>query len=374
MIENNGAGRDSLIAINDLRRHTSLITPEIEQAISRVVASGWFVLGSEVLAFEQEFALYCSKPYCVTLANGTDALEIALRALDIGPGKMVLTVANAGMYSSIAILATGAMPLYAEISVNTLLLDVVDLARMLETHKVDAIIVTHLYGLLASIEDIIELAKTYDVPVIEDCAQAHGARRQGKKAGSFGDIACFSFYPTKNLGALGDGGAIVTSRKDLSDKVKQYRQYGWGSKYNVKLSGGRNSRLDEIQAAILRVKLPLLDQWNERRRNIAARYSKGITNAKVATQVICGEEYVAHLYVIRVVGRDILRQYLTDSGIPSDVHYSIPDYAQPAYCHLFNDIRLPLTEQACSEVLTLPCFPEMTDVEVDAVIDCVNSW
>ncbi len=365
---------NSILAINDLKRHTGTMTQEIEQAISRVVASGWFVLGSEVSAFEEEFAAYCATTYCVTLANGTDALELALRALGIGIENTVLTVANAGNYSSVGILSTGATPLYTDICADTLLLDVEEVTRLLESHQVDAIIVTHLYGLLANIEDVVKIAQAYGVPVVEDCAQAHGASRQGKKAGSFGDIACFSFYPTKNLGALGDGGAIVTSRKDLADRVKQFRQYGWGDKYNVTLAGGCNSRLDEMQAAILRVKLPRLDQWNTRRRNIATHYSKGITNAKVITQKVRGEEYVSHLYVICVVERDALRQHLTASGIPSDVHYPIPDYAQIPYSTFFPDIRLPVTERICSEVLTLPCFPEMTDVEVDSIINCVNSW
>ena len=278
------------------------------------------------------------------------------------------------MYSSIAILATGAIPLYVDVFADTMLIDVQDVLRTLANHKVDAIIVTHLYGLLANIEEIVTIARKYGVPVIEDCAQSHGASRLGKKAGSFGDIACFSFYPTKNLGAIGDGGAIVTSRKDLSDRVKSFRQYGWSSKYTLTLPGGRNSRLDEIQAAILRVKLPLLDQWNNRRRNIAARYSKGIDNVKVITPKVYGEEYVAHLYVIRSDNRDELRQYLTESGVPSDVHYPIPDYAQPAYSQHFSGKQFPITECVSSQVLTLPCFPEMTDDEVNIVIDCVNSW
>jgi dTDP-4-amino-4,6-dideoxygalactose transaminase len=355
----------ALKSINDLHRHTQPIQTQLNAAVTRVLQSGWFVLGPEVTAFEQEFAAYCGTAHCVSLANGTDALELALRALDIGPGKTVLTVANAGMYSSVGILATGATPLYADVSPDTLLLDVAEVKRLLDQQRVDAIIVTHLYGLLADIEDIVKLAQARGIPVVEDCAQAHGAARLGKKAGSFGDIACFSFYPTKNLGALGDGGAIATSRKDLADRVKQFRQYGWGSKYSVTLAGGRNSRLDEMQAAILRVKLPLLDQWNTRRRDIATRYS---------AQKVHGAEYVAHLYVVRCTERDKLRQHLAAAGIPSDVHYPIPDYAQAAYRHQFANTRLAVTEQACAEVLTLPCFPEMTDAEVDAIIACVNAW
>lgn len=366
--------RPVLKSINDLHRHTQPIQAELAAAVSRVLQSGWFVLGPEVAAFEQEFAAWCGATQCVSLANGTDALELALRALSIGPGKTVLTVANAGMYSSVAILATGATPLYADVAPDTLLLDAAEVARLLEQHQVDAIIVTHLYGLLAGIEDIVQLARSRGIPVVEDCAQAHGALRQEKRAGSFGDIACFSFYPTKNLGALGDGGAIVTSRQDLADRVRQFRQYGWSGKYSVALAGGRNSRLDEMQAAILRVKLPLLDQWNARRRDIAGRYSRGIANPKVVAPPVRGSEYVAHLYVVRSKERDRLKQHLAEAGIPSDVHYPVPDYAQAAYRHLFAGTRLPVTEQACAEVLTLPCFPEMTDAEVDAVIARVNAW
>jgi len=363
-----------LKSINDLSRHTQPIQHELSAAVSRVLQSGWFVLGPEVTAFEQEFAKYCDTAHCVSLANGTDALELALRALDIGAGKTVLTVANAGMYSSVAILATGATPLYVDISPDTLLMNAAAVQPLLQQQRVDAIIVTHLYGLLADVEEIVQLAQSRGIPVIEDCAQAHGAQRHDRKAGAFGDIACFSFYPTKNLGALGDGGAIITSRHDLADRVKQLRQYGWGSKYSVALAGGRNSRLDEMQAAILRVKLPLLDQWNARRRDIAMRYSQGITNSKIVTQQVHGTDYVGHLYVVRTTERDRLRQHLADAGIPNDVHYPVPDYAQAAYRHLFTGTHLSVTERACAEVLTLPCFPEMTDAEVDAIIARVNAW
>lgn len=372
MSENNSSW--SLKSINDLHRHTQPIQAELNTAAARVMNSGWFVLGPEVSAFEREFADYCGTAHCVSLANGTDALELALRALGIVAGNTVLTVANAGMYSSTAILACGAIPLYADVSPDTLLLDVAELTRLLEHNRVDAIIVTHLYGLLADVEQIVQLARSRNIPVVEDCAQAHGAARGNRKAGSFGDIACFSFYPTKNLGALGDGGAITTSSPNLAERVRQLRQYGWGSKYNATLAGGRNSRLDEIQAALLRVKLPLLDGWNARRRDIATRYSAGISNPKVAAQKIHGGEYVAHLYVIRCTEREQLRQHLAAIGIPSDVHYPLPDYLQAAYRHLFPGIHLQNTECACAEVLTLPCFPELSDAETDAIIARINSW
>lgn len=363
-----------LKAINDLGRHTLSLQDELGAAVDRVLRSGWFVLGPEVAAFEKEFSDYCGAGHCVSLANGTDALELALRALDIGVGMNVLNVANAGMYSTVAILATGARPVYADVRPDTLLVDTTDVAHILEHEKIDAVIVTHLYGLLGDVGGVVDLARTRGIPVIEDCAQAHGAVLDGRKAGSFGDIACFSFYPTKNLGALGDGGAIVTSRDDLAGKVRQLRQYGWSGKYHASLPGGRNSRLDEMQAAMLRAMLPRLDQWNARRREIAARYSGGIRHPKITVPAIHGDDYVAHLYVIRTPKRDRLKQYLADASIPSDVHYPVPDYAQQACRHLFGNVSLPITEQACSEVLTLPCFPEMADDEVDFVIARVNSW
>jgi len=361
-------------AINDLNRHIKPIASAIEQAVSRVIASGWFVLGPEVSAFEQEFATYCGSEHCVSLANGTDALELALRALNIGKNSNVLTVANAGMYSSAAILATGATPVYADVRFDTCLIDVADVTRLVSELKIDAIVVTHLYGLMADIVQIVQLAKNKNIPVIEDCAQSHGAMINGKKAGAFGEIGCFSFYPTKNLGALGDGGAVVTNHIDLNEQVRQLRQYGWSSKYRATLAGGCNSRLDEMQAAVLRVMLPLLDKWNARRREIATRYTNGIRHTKIATPALHGEEYVAHLYVIKTPERDSLRQYLTEAGIPSDVHYPIPDYRQPCCSHLFTDVNKPITEQLCTEVFTLPCFPEMTDAEVDMIVYRINAW
>lgn len=364
----------TLKSINDLNRHTQPIQAALSAAIERVLHSGWFVLGPEVRAFEEEFAGYCGTAHCVSLANGTDALELALRALDIGNGKTVLTVANAGMYGTVAILATGATPVYADIRPDILLMDVADLRRMLDSQPVDAVIVTHLYGLLADIPEIVRLAHARAIPVIEDCAQAHGAMLQGKKAGSFGDIGCFSFYPTKNLGALGDGGAIVTGRTDLAERVRRLRQYGWSGKYHADLAGGRNSRLDEIQAAVLRVMLPLLDQWNARRREIATRYTEKIAHPAVITPAIHAQEYVAHLYVIRAARRDSLKQHLAEAGIPSDIHYPVPDYAQASCRHQFAGIDQPITSRACAEVLTLPCFPEMSDDEIDMVIERVNSW
>lgn len=332
------------------------------------------MLGPEVEGFEQEFASYCEIAHCISVANGTDALELALRALGVGSGKCVATVANAGMYSTIATLLLGATPVYIDVRPDNLLMDAGDLAHQFNNQRIDAVIVTHLYGLMADVPALIELARINGVPVIEDCAQAHGAVLNGKKAGTFGDIGCFSFYPTKNLGAIGDGGAVITARADLAEKVKSLRQYGWTAKYCSTLPGGRNSRLDELQAAVLRAKLPRLDTWNTCRRAIAARYTQGIRHPAILCPPAYGGEYVAHLYVIRTRKRDALKAHLCAAGISSDVHYPFADYQQVSCREQFTGLSKAVTEQACEGVLTLPCFPEMTDAEVDWVIDCINQW
>ncbi len=360
--------------INDLSRHIKPIESQIGQAIQRVISSGWFILGPEVDSFEVEFASYCGVKYCVSVANGTDALEIALRALNIGNGSKVLTVANAGMYSTLAILATGATPIFVDVESDNMLMDLSDAIDQIDNYKIDAIVITHLYGLVGNIEKLIQIANSKNIPIIEDCAQAHGALKSGKKAGTFGTVGCFSFYPTKNLGGLGDGGAVITNCDSLKDNIKQLRQYGWASKYHATLSGGRNSRLDEIQAAVLRLMLPMLDSWNVRRREIAVLYSKGIIHKEILTPAVCGNEYVAHLYVIRTTKRNSLMKYLSEAGIPTDIHYPIPDYNQLPCKFFFSEIRTPITEMQCNQVLSLPCFPEMTDEEIQYVIATLNRW
>jgi dTDP-4-amino-4,6-dideoxygalactose transaminase len=339
-----------------------------------VIGSGWFVLGRELEAFEAEFAAYCGAAHCIGVANGTDALELALRASGVGPGGRVLTVANAGAYSTTAIRAAGAEPVFVDIDDGTLLVDAAELGRQLASARASALIVTHLYGrLVPAIGEIAAAARRAGVPLIEDCAQAHGARLGGRMAGTFGDFGCFSFYPTKNLGALGDGGALVTGSAERRDRVRMLRQYGWAGKYRIELAGGRNSRLDEVQAAVLRVKLPKLDGWNERRREIAHQLTRGIRHPKVRCPQHAGEDYVAHLYVVRTAERGSLQEHLRARGIASDVHYPLLDYQQPAF-GAGDEYRNPVAERACREVLTLPCFPEMTDDEVAAVVEAVNGW
>jgi dTDP-3-amino-2,3,6-trideoxy-4-keto-D-glucose/dTDP-3-amino-3,4,6-trideoxy-alpha-D-glucose/dTDP-2,6-dideoxy-D-kanosamine transaminase len=265
--------------------------------------------------------------------------------------------------------AVGATPVYVEIDPQTLLMDASSLAKQVKGCA--AVIVTHLYGRLADMDGILAAAK--GVPVIEDCAQAHGAARGGRKAGSFGALASFSFYPTKNLGALGDGGAVVTSDAALAAEVRKLRQYGWSSKYHADAPGGRNSRLDEMQAAFLRVKLPYLDEWNDARRDIARRIRSRISHPRVELPPAVDEAWIAHLFVVRAQDRDGLAAHLRTRSIPSDVHYPIPDYRQPALGSIAAG-ALPETDAACASVLTLPCFAEMVREEADAVADAVNAW
>ena len=348
------------------------VASALRRAADRVIASKWFVLGNEVRAFEEEFAAYCDSSECVGVANGTDALELSLRGIGISRGDRVATVANAGYYTSTALTAIGAEPVYIDIDENSLTMSPVDLVRQIDA--VRAVVVTHLFGRLAAIEDIVALAGTRAVPVIEDCAQSHGAIRAGRRAGTFGVAGCFSFYPTKNLGALGDGGAIITSDPTLATKLRSLRQYGWDRKYSVTLSGGRNSRLDELQAAFLREKLPWLDIWNTRRRAIAVQYRDGLADLPLAIPQWVDEEYVAHLFVVQVEKRDNFRSHLAVAGIGTDVHYPIPDYRQQTVVNRSGFAPLPATELACRRVTTLPCFPGLKPEGVGRVITAVRQY
>jgi dTDP-4-amino-4,6-dideoxygalactose transaminase len=342
----------------------------LDDAATRVVSRQQYVLGEEVEAFEREFAAYCGARHCVGVANGTDALELALRALGIRNGSHVATVANAGYYTCTALDAIGATPVFIDID-ETLTMSPPALAA--EIANVDAIVVTHLYGRLAAIEAIRALAARRNVPVIEDCAQAHGASRDGVRAGAFGTAGCFSFYPTKNLGALGDGGAVVTSSGEVASHVRALRQYGWSAKYRVELAGGRNSRLDELQAAFLRVKLPRLGAWNGERAAIARRYCVGLNDLGFGLPRFEGEEHVAHLFVLRAQDREDLRAHLTARGIATGIHYPIPDHRQAVRSSLPR-VDLPVTEVACGEVLTLPCFPGLAGDQVDRVIESIRDY
>lgn len=360
--------------INDLSLRVSLNRAAIDSAINRVLDRTWFVLGPEVSTFENNFAEYLSVGHCVSCANGTDALELALRALGVGPESLVATVANAGGYTTTALLDIGATPYYMDVDITSRNVTLVEVEKAL-TRGVNAVVVTHLFGFaVPEIIEIASLCRSKNVPLIEDCAQAHGAKLGNQRVGTFGDAATFSFYPTKNLGALGDGGAVVTNHFEVAELVSRLRQYGWTSKYRVEVSKSRNSRLDELQAAILSVFLPELDSANARRREIATKYSQSIRNPKVKTPRVYGEDFVAHLYVVQVQDRDSLQKHLKSCEIATDVHYPIPDYRQPMFGDLFANLELPNTEKLSNEIITLPCYPEMTDSDVDQVVNAVNSW
>lgn len=337
-----------------------------QTCVANVCRRNWYILGEEVSNFESEFAAYNATLHCVTVANGTDALTLALKAVGVRQRDKVVLVANAGFYGSTAVHALGAEPLYIDVSRTTRNMDPRELTKLLESTSVSAVVATHLYGQAADIEAIVAVCDTHNVPVIEDCAQAHGAIVNHRKVGSFATVGCFSFYPTKNLGALGDGGAVITNDDSVAQSLRELRQYGWDKKYRVSLVGGQNSRLDEIQAAILRKKLALLDGWNEDRRQIARAYSDALAK-HVETPTIT-ESFVAHLYVIQCDKRDQLKEHLTSAGIVTDIHYPIPDHMQPAYGA---DVTLPNTEYLASTCLSLPCYPGMPQQHLGRVIEQV---
>ncbi len=359
------------VPFGDLKRQHATLHAALQAVMEQVLVRGWYILGTEVQSFEQEFAAYCGTDDCVGVANGTDALYLALTALDIGPGDEVITVANAGTYQMAAILQTGARPVMVDIDPHTHTLDVHQMAAAI-TPRTRAVLPVHLYGRLANMPAISTIAAQHGLAVIEDAAQAHGAwavddHGQVRKAGNWGICGCFSFYPTKNLGALGDGGAIVTSDAGFARRVRRLRQYGWRNKYVTTEIGGRNSRLDELQAAILRIKLGYLDHWNTLRRERAAWYADLLMGAPLGLP-LDEPGHVYHLYVITSDQRDALQQHLTLAGIGTDIHYPVPAHLQPAYTALgYPPDIVPETCQHAQRILSLPLYPELTRTEVEQV-------
>jgi dTDP-3-amino-2,3,6-trideoxy-4-keto-D-glucose/dTDP-3-amino-3,4,6-trideoxy-alpha-D-glucose/dTDP-2,6-dideoxy-D-kanosamine transaminase len=345
---------------------------DLDGAVGRVLKRHWYVLGDEVRRFEDAFAAYCGVRHCVSLANGTDALELALRGAGVGPGDRVLLAANAGYYGSTAVHLVGAEPAYVDVDRTSMNLSVPETARAVAQRRPKAIIATHLYGYMADVRALAEISRAHDVILIEDCAQAHGARRGGSMAGSVGDVSCFSFYPTKNLGALGDGGAIVSNDEALAARIRSLRQYGWSQKYRNDLAGGRNSRLDEMQAAILNEKLPVLDRHNQLRRDVAVHYCREFADLPLVLPASCGEDHVAHLFVVRTSRRDDLRAHLQASGVATDIHYPVPDHRQRVASP--SELSLPATEDACAQVLSLPCYPGMQTAQVQQVVEAVRGF
>lgn len=366
----------SRIPLNDLSRYATQVAPALVARASTVIAGGHYVLGPNVTEFERAFADYCGTAHCIGVGNGTDALELALRGCGVGQGDAVVVCANAAMYGTGAVLAIGAIPVFADVDADGLLTaDTIAAAITTSNVPPRAVIVTHLYGRLAAMDAVLAVARAHGLRVIEDCAQSHGARdAAGRMAGSWGDAAAFSFYPTKNLGAVGDGGAVLCQDRGIAERVRQLRQYGWARKYHNAILGGRNSRLDELQAAFLLAMLPDLEARNARRHDIARRYSQRIVHPMIRVPSVGDHGYVAHLYVVRSTQRDALATHLAETGIVTDIHYPTPDYRQPAVSAQHQAVRLPATEEACTEVLSLPCFPELRDDECEAVIAACNAW
>lgn len=368
-----------MIPFLDLTRQYKRIEEEILSAKRRVLEKGRFILGEEVSAFEEEFAHYCGVRYGAGVGSGTDALFLALKAAGIGEGDEVITVSHSFIASAIAISMTGAKPVFVDIDPEVYTMDPDGLEHLLKKRKgrsrVKAVLPVHLYGQPAEMEALVEIADRYNLSVIEDACQAHGAEYQGKKSGSFGLLGCFSFYPTKNLGAYGDGGMVVTNDKKLYDKVRLLRCYGEKKKYEHILKAG-NSRLDEIQAAILRVKLKYLDLWNGERRSKALAYKRMLES----TEVVCPVEkeqarHVYHLFVIRTKRRNALQAFLKEEGIHTLIHYPIPIHIQKAYGELgYRKGDLPVTEKYAQEVLSLPFFPELTTEEMGKVNKGIKSF
>ncbi len=362
---------NTAIPFVDLRRQYESIATEIAPALAAVIDQTAFIGGGFVERFERDFAAYCEAEHCIGVANGTDALELSLRALGIGPGDEVITVANTFIASAAAITTAGATPVFVDVDPDTYQMD----AALLEaaiTPRTRAIMPVHLYGHPADLDAILAVAQAHGLFVIEDTCQAHGARYKGRRVGALGHVGCFSFYPGKNLGAYGDGGAIVTNSGAIAGAIRRLADHGRVDKYRHAVVG-RNSRLDGLQAAVLSVKLRHLDRWNAARREIAAALTARLGPLPVVTPAVApGVEPVFHLYVIRTDERDRLQGALADEGIASGIHYPIPLHLQPAYAGVARAAGLgpgsfPVAEGHASRILSLPIFAELREAEIERI-------
>jgi dTDP-4-amino-4,6-dideoxygalactose transaminase len=358
------------VPFNVLAPGVQAMRPELDAAIARVLDRGLFLMGPELHAFEQQFAAYHGPDLqAVGVGSGTDALKIALLALGIQPGDEVLVVSNAGVPPVAALVATGARPVFCDVDPATHTLDPADIDRR-TTPRTRAVMVVHLFGQPAPMDAILKAARGHGLKVLEDCAQAHGARQGGHLVGTLGDAAAFSFYPTKNLGALGDAGAILTADPHVADMARLLRSYGWRQRYHSEMHS-TVSRMDELQAAFLSAKLPHLDNWNTIRRRLAQRYRARL-HGLVETPP---EDGVFHLYVVRSLRRDALRAHLGERGIGTDVHYPLPAHLQPPYSEYAQGPgSLPETERLADEILSLPIYPELSDDDVDYVASQVRAF
>jgi dTDP-4-amino-4,6-dideoxygalactose transaminase len=362
------------IPFNDLGRGVAELRHELDVALGRVLDSGWFVLGSEGRAFEEEFAAAAGASYAVGVGSGTDAIELALRALGIGPGDEVVTQANTCVPTVSAIERAGATPVLCDVEAEAGTMDPDSLKGALGP-KTRAVVPVHLYGQCADTEAIVDLCSRRGIAVVEDCAQAVGADLRGRPAGTIGTLGCFSFYPTKNLAALGDGGAVITDDTELAERLRLVRQYGQTARYSH-VTEGVNSRLDEVQAAILRTRLPHVPRWNARRAEIADAYAEALGGTPVRALVrLADRRHVFHLFVVEAPDRDALRAHLGDAGIGTLIHYPTPVHGHPPYRRLADGpVPLSVSERLCNGILSLPIYPELSDEEVGRVGEALRSF
>ncbi|PIQ96137.1 MAG: erythromycin biosynthesis sensory transduction protein eryC1 [Nitrospinae bacterium CG11_big_fil_rev_8_21_14_0_20_56_8] len=364
-----------IIPFVDLKTQYQNLKEQVRLQVEAVFESTSFILGPQVTEFENHFATYCRAKYCIGVASGTDALHLALRALDIGEGDEVITAANTFIATALGISYTGATPVFVDADEKTFNLDLQKIEEKI-TPRTRAIIPVHLYGRAVDMDTLMKIAQDHNLKVVEDACQSHGANWNGKRTGTFGNLGCFSFYPGKNLGAYGDGGAVVTSEDSLYERLIRLRNYGSPKKYVHDILGF-NSRLDTVQAAILNIKLPLLDGWNESRRKVAHSYNAHLHGVGdlILPQIPERENHVFHLYVVRTQQRDALLKHLNDEGIQSGIHYPHPIYAQGVYSHLkIPGTDNPFTDRSCKEILSLPMFPEMTGHQIDRVIQTIKHF
>lgn len=360
-----------MIVFNDFKKEYAAIDKEISQAIQRVLKSGWYVLGEETEKCEEEFSKYIGAKFGIGLNSGSDALYLAVKALGISKGDEVLTVSHTMISTVDAVTRNGAKPVFVDIDPETYLMDTSKVEAGI-TDKTRAILPVHLYGHPADMKPIKEIAEKHNLYVIEDACQAHGSEYNNARVGGMGQIGCFSFYPTKNLGAYGDGGMTVTNDEDLANKLKKLRNYGQSSKKYHYDFVGVNSRLDEIQAAILRTKLRYLDEWNERRRRLAKLYNELLENSGAITPIEKeNAKHVYHLYVIQHSQRNKLQQYLLNQGIQTLIHYPVPVHAQKAY---HSPDKLPITERICDNILSLPVNPWLNESDVIKISEKIKSY
>lgn len=372
-----------MIYFSDLKKNNKKYQVEILRAVRRVVDSGWYILGKEVRKFEKEFASYCGTKHCIGVGSGLDALILILRAYkELGLMQdmdEIIVPANTYIATILSITKNNLVPVLVEPSINTFNIDSTLIERKI-TSKTKAILIVHLYGQNAYSNEIASICKKYNLKLIEDSAQSHGAHYKDKKVGSLGDAAGFSFYPAKNLGALGDAGAVTTNNTSLAETVRILANYGSHNKYK-NIHQGLNSRLDEIQAAVLSIKLKYLEKENQKRREIAQYYLDNIKHPDIVLpkplntdhDVRNNLEHIWHLFVIRTVNRDLLQKYLTDNNIQSLIHYPIPPHKQKAFKE-WNNLSFPITEKIHNEVLSLPIFAELIDKDVRKVVDSINSF